>query len=519
MPHALGIDVSTQSCSAILIDPQEGKIVAEHSINFGQHLPQYHAPAGFIPKRQDGQVHADPGMWLEALDLLLSEFAARADLSQVGAVCGAAQQHGSVYLNAAWQQALRTLGDAASLSAHICSCLSRATSPIWMDSSTSRQCKAITEAVGGSDVVCKKSGSVAIERFTGPQIRRFAEEEPDAYAQTVRIHLISSFLASVLTGEDAPIDTGDGAGMNLLNVSTWQWDEALLEATASGLRARLPQVVKGDQVVGRLSPYFTHKYGLPAEIPVLVFTGDNPSSLVGMGASRPGRVVISLGTSDTLFAGMPAVVTDPQGYGHVFGNPSGGAMSLQCFSNGSLAREAVRDRFGYDWDAFSAALEQTPPGNSGNLMLPFFQPEISPRLSSASPWLEGSDTFEAWEDAPSAVRACVEGQFLNMRLRTAWMQLKTDVIYLTGGASQNDALAQTVADIFGARVERLAMSGSVALGAAMRAAQVVLGVPLSALEEAFCQAVPNSAKEQAANTADTYRAMQERLQSYLADKL
>ena len=97
-----------------------------------------------------------------------------------------------------------------------------------------------------------------------------------------------------------------------------------------------------------------------------------------MGASKPGKLVISLGTSDTFFAAMPEVVADPQGCGHVFGNPATGSMSLQCFVNGSLAREAVRDKFGYDWDQFTTAIEQTPAGNDGNTMVPFFRPEISP---------------------------------------------------------------------------------------------------------------------------------------------
>ena len=51
---------------------------------------------------------------------------------------------------------------------------------------------------------------------------------------------------------------------------------------------------------------------------------------------------------------MPDTVSDPNGYGHVFGNPSGGAMSLQCFLNGSLAREYIKDKFEYSWDQFQA---------------------------------------------------------------------------------------------------------------------------------------------------------------------
>jgi xylulokinase len=485
--YALGLDSSTQSCSALIIDVDSGSIVAEASVNFGEQLPQYNAPSGFIPGGENGEVHSDPRMWLDALEILLNELQGQCDLSKVRAISGAGQQHGSVYLNDQWFTAIDTLAENQTLAEQLAPTLSRTTSPIWMDSSTGEECHEMTAAVGGEDLVCAKSGSIAIERFTGPQIRRFYKNDPAAYEQTARIHLVSSFLCSVLIGADAPIDTGDGAGMNLVNIDTWDWDSELLEATAPDLLDKLPPVRPGSTIAGTLCDYFTQKYGFAADVPVTIFTGDNPSSLVGMGASRPGKLVVSLGTSDTFFAAMPSVVADPAGCGHVFGNPSGGSMSLQCFVNGSLAREAVKDKFDYDWDQFTQALGKTPSGNHGNYMLPFFRPETSPRVDLPAPILKGSEAFEKWADADGAVRACVEGQFLNMKQRTDWMQLQPEVIYLTGGASKNDAIAQVIADIFQANVQRLAVSGSVGLGAAMRAASNSLGCDLAALEHRFCQ--------------------------------
>merc|ERR1719183_2546274 len=137
--------------------------------------------------------------------------------------------------------------------------------------------------------------------------------------------------------------------MNLLNLQTGTWDEDLLNATAPNLGEKLPGVVGGDTVVGQVAPYFVSKYGFAEGVKVVVFTGDNPSSLVGMGASSPGKVVVSLGTSDTFFAAMDKPHTDPGGCGHVFGNPTGGHMTLQCFTNGSLARDKVRTQVGLDW--------------------------------------------------------------------------------------------------------------------------------------------------------------------------
>lgn len=487
MSYTLGIDSSTQSCSAIVIDTEAGTIVAEASVNYGECLPLYNSPQGFIPSGLNGEVHSDPQMWIEALELLLEDLSQKCELSKISAISGAGQQHGSVYLNEKWFETVKSLSTSEPLFTQLKPCFARATSPIWMDGSTGEECKEIAAAVGGDDVVCAKSGSIAIERFTGPQIRRFYKQDAEGYAATARIHLVSSFLCSVLSGTDAPIDTGDGAGMNLLNIQSWSWDEDLLTATAPDLGDKLPGVQSGTSIAGQIAPYFVEKFGFNTGTPITIFTGDNPSSLVGMGASQPGKLVISLGTSDTFFAAMPEVVADPNGCGHVFGNPTGGSMSLQCFINGSLAREEVKNKFKYDWDQFSAAFAKTPVGNDGNVMVPFFRPEISPRIDLKAPILKGTEAFESWNDADAAIRACVEGQVINIKLCSEWMQLKPEVIYLTGGASQNDAIAQVIADVFQAKVQRLAVSSSVGLGAAMRAASNSLGCSISKLESEFCQ--------------------------------
>ena len=164
--------------------------------------------------------------------------------------------------------------------------------------------------------------------------------------------------------------------MNLLELATGAWNPKLLDATAPGLGQRL-KPRRPERHRGRHDRPLLRRRSTASRpgTPVVAFTGDNPSSLVGMGATRPGAMVVSLGTSDTVFAAMAAPRTDPRGYGHVFGNPAGGFMALVCFANGSLAREEVARRLGSDWDAFARAiLEQTSPGNGGNLLLPYFVP-------------------------------------------------------------------------------------------------------------------------------------------------
>ncbi|MES1178684.1 MAG: FGGY family carbohydrate kinase [Myxococcales bacterium] len=504
----LGLDSSTQSLSALVIDTASGQVVLEESLNFGAELPEFESPHGFLPHPDDQLRHANPLLWVAAIDALFAKIVARGfDLGALSGVSGAAQQHGSVYLKT-------RISDAApwSVNAPLCEqvrpLLSRPTSPIWLDSSTAGECLEIAAALGGDSALVSISGSRAIERFTGPQIRKFWKTEPGAYAATAEITLVSAFMASVFIGQSAPIDQGDGAGMNLLELATGRFSAALLEATAPGLARKLPQVSASTTRVGSISPYFVARYGFAPGTPVIAFTGDNPSSLVGMGATEPGTFVISLGTSDTVFAAMSEPRTDPRGYGHVFGNPAGGFMCLISFANGSLARELVADRVGLGWGAFERALSsETRAGNDGNWMLPYFFPEMTPRVLAPHVELHGSAEFREFRAPAANARAIVEAQALSMQRYSDFIGQAPKVLRVTGGASKNRGILQVLADVFEARIEVLRSSSSAALGGALRAAQAVEGLPWAELFARFVVPEPGMALESTPGSASTYREL------------
>jgi xylulokinase len=386
-----------------------------------------------------------------------------------------------------------------------------------MDSSTSQQCSEIAEALGGHGAVVKLSGSRAIERFTGPQIRAFYQREPEAYANTREIHLVSSFVASLLIGKSAPIDHGDGAGMNLLELATGDWSDALLAATAPGLRQKLPRAVASRTEIGSIADYFVKRYGFKAGTPVIAFTGDNPSSLVGMGATEPGTAVVSMGTSDTVFAAMREPRTDPRGFGHVFGNPAGGFMCLICFANGSLAREKVAEKAGLSWEAFEhAILAETQPGNQGNLLMPFFIPEMTPKLLTPKVELFGSERFKAWQEPAALARAIVEAQALSMQRHSDWIGEQPKVIRVTGGASKNRGIRQILADVFGAEIRALPVGNSSALGAALRAAEAVSGASFASLYQTFAATDDARNVSPAAGATESYAELRKHFEQRLS---
>jgi xylulokinase len=468
MPCYLGLDCSTQSLTAIVVevDGDNRHIAFEHSLAFDDEFPEYGTANGVVRGQDPREVWSSPLMWAEALDRMMAIVSREGgfDLSQLAAISGSGQQHGSVYLAAAAAQRWAALDPRQALARQLAGVFTRDESPVWMDESTRVQCDAIERAVGGTEALAELTGSAAAERFTGPQIRKFHELQPDAYGRTSRIHLVSSYLASLLAGGDAPVDHGDGAGMNLMNIQSRQWAEAALDATAPNLAGKLPRLEPPWFIAGPLAPYWQKRYGFPAAH-VVAWSGDNPCSVVGSGLVREGSIAISLGTSDTLFA----LTTEPRisaSGSHVFGSPTGDYMSLICFKNGSLARERIRDEHGLDWDGFSRALRETPAGNSGALMLPWFEPEITPRVTDPGVHRRDLDP----RDAARNVRAVVEAQMMAMANHsTPVTGGRVTRVLATGGASANRDVLQVMADVFGATVYQATADNAACLGAALRA--------------------------------------------------
>jgi xylulokinase len=464
----LGLDASTQSLTAVLIGVERGacRLLGEHTVDYDRDLPQYGTRHGVI-RAEDGRVEAPPRMWAEALDALMARMASAEPeaMAQLAGVSGAAQQHGSVYLTNAGLLALSLDPGTGLISQLAAPAFARQLSPVWLDASTGRECDEIERAVGGREVLETVTGARAFDRFTGPQIRAFAHRDPAGYAATERIHLVSSFLASLLAGADAPLDASEASGTNLIDLERREWWPEAVQATAPGLLPRLPAICPSAQVIGTLSSYWRERYGYPAAS-IAAWTGDNPSTLIGSGIVEPGILSVSLGTSDTA-----CVFLDRRppagGEGYIAASPTGAYLATTTFSNGSLARERAREESGLTWAQVEQTLIDTEPGAKPGLALPWYAPEITPRVSVPGRRLKDLDP----NDSPGIVRAVIEGQMLSIARHTRWMVDAPAIVSATGGASVNRCLLQIMADVFGAPVVRPLVANTSALGAALRAWQ------------------------------------------------
>ncbi|KAI3760732.1 hypothetical protein L1987_51131 [Smallanthus sonchifolius] len=482
----LGFDSSTQSLKATVLD-SNFCILTSEIVNFDSELPHYKTKDGvYRDSSINGRIVSPTLMWVDALDLILQRLqdSKKFDFKKIAAVSGSGQQHGSVYWKKGSSDILSSLDPKKPLVEQFSQAFSTKESPIWMDCSTTAQCRAIEDAVGGPLELSKLTGSRAYERFTGPQIRRIFETQPEVYNDTERISLVSSFVASILIGKYACIDHTDGAGMNLMDIKKRVWSKQALEATAPDLEEKLGKLAPAHAVAGLIAPYFVQRFQFNKECLVIQWSGDNPNSLAGLTINTPGDLAISLGTSDTVFG----ITMDhkPSLEGNVFPNPvdTESYMVMLVYKNGSLTREDIRDRCAdKSWDVFNQYLKQSPPLNGGKLGFYYKDHEILPSLpigyhrytleNFKGDTLDGVIEHQVKEfDPPSEIRALIEGQILSMRghAERFGMPSPPKRIIATGGASANHSILNSIASIFGCNVYTVQRPDSASLGAALRAA-------------------------------------------------
>ena len=344
--------------------------------------------------------------------------------------------------------------------------LSRRVAPIWMDSSTTAECAEIAAAVGGNDVLARHTGSRAFERFTGsadPEVLQAGAAGVLGDRSHSSRQLVPGVAARRPTRADRPGDASghepDGPG-----------DVRLVARCARRHRARarrpkLPLIAPGWTVVGQLSPLLAGA-ARPS-------TGEG-HRVVGRQSVQPHRHgPRARGTrrdlarderhdlrADARAAGRSAR------HGPRVRRADRRLHGPHVFKNGSLARERIRDAFGLTWADFSRALATTPPGNEGRILLPWFEPEITP--TSPTP---GVHRFGlAPDDGPGNVRGGRRGAADGAGAALALDGRRRSTRSTPPAApSANREILQVMADVFGADVYQFEVGNSACLGAALRA--------------------------------------------------
>ncbi len=170
------------------------------------------------------------------------------------------QQHGTVYWRIGASEMLGKANPDKFLHDELAHAFSVQDSPVWMDSSTTSQCQNLEERVGGPQALANLTGSRAYERFSGPQVSKICCDRREAYNNTERISLVSSFACSLFLGKYAPIDLADAGGTNLLDIRSKKWDPDCLKVTRKRLSAFATDICSTLEFLMLSYGYFRHAH-------------------------------------------------------------------------------------------------------------------------------------------------------------------------------------------------------------------------------------------------------------------
>jgi xylulokinase len=442
MTLVAGVDSSTQSCKVVIRDVESGATVrtgrAEH-------------PAG---------TEVDPDAWWDALLLAVADAGGLAD---VAAVSVGGQQHGMVVLDAGGRVIRPAL--------------------LWNDTRSAQAARDLTAEVGAAEFA-ERTGTVPVASFTLTKLRWLADAEPDNAARIAAVALPHDWLTWRLRGfgpddpalDELTTDRSDASGTSYFDSVRNVYDRDLL---ARALRRPLDEIAgvslplvlePGDsRTVVHGSPAFS------AGLVVGVGAGDNAGAALGLGATT-GDVVVSIGTSGTVFAVTDTAAKDVSGTVAGFADAAGGFLPLVATLNAARVLDSIAGLLGVDHGELGRLALAAEPGSGGVILHPYFEGERTPNLPDATATLSGLTLAGATRQ--NLARAAIEGMLCGLAAGLDAVRTQGVVatrLLLIGGAAQNPAVSAIAAQVFDIPVVVPEPAEYVAAGAAVQAAWAITG--------------------------------------------
>jgi xylulokinase len=424
MTLVAGVDSSTQSCKVVIAEAATGRIVR----------------SGQAPHPDGTEV--DPAAWWDALHTALARAGGLAGVAAVGV---AGQQHGMVCLDEAGEVVRPAL--------------------LWNDTRSADATRDLTAELGGPGAWAKATGSAPVPSFTVTKLRWLARHEPEAAARTATVCLPHDHLTWRLTGE-LVTDRGEASGTGYWSPAENAYRPDLLRL-ALGHEPAVPRVLRPSEPAG-------HTAG---GVAVSAGTGDNMAAALGLGLAE-GDVVVSLGTSGTVFAVSAEPTADPSGAVAGFADATGRFLPLVCTLNAARILDATARMLGVDHAELSRLALSAPAGAGGLVLVPYLEGERTPDRPGATGSLHGlrlSTTTPA-----HLARAAIEGMLCGLAdgLDALTAQgVRAERVLLIGGAARSEAVRRIAPQVFGRPIVVPPTGEYVAEGAAVQAAWALSGAP------------------------------------------
>ncbi len=440
-PLIAGLDVGTTNIKAVIFEP-DGRIVAEASVS----TPTYYPQLGWAYYKPEE-------LWQRTVEALRQATARLDDPRRIASVAVASMGEAAVPIDLHGQPVYDAIA--------------------WFDRRTLPQVEWLAQTIG-RDRLFELTGLSLQPIFGLAKLLWFKENQPDAYARTVRWLNIADYIAYRLSGVPAT-DFSLASRTMALNLRRLEWATDLLQAV--GLKPDLfaPLCVGGTRL-GPVTPEAAAATGLPAQTQVASGGHDHVCGALAIGVTRPGQALNSLGTAEAHFVPLAQPLADPvmghQGYTQGAHVVAGHYYVLAGLYTCGANIDWLRDILGHDLDyaTLIAEAEQTPPGSLGIFFLPHLRlanpPYDDPKGRGAFIGLSTDAKRGALFRAVLEGQACESRHALESLLAFEGM-VEPQEVHVIGGNTRNHLFMRLKATIFNRPVVVATVTESTSLGAAV----------------------------------------------------
>lgn len=449
--HIVTLDLGTSGPKVGLFT-NKGQYIA-HEIEFNT-----------VQLLENGGAEQDPEEWIQSIKTALQRLFAKTqvDKDSIEAICCTTQWSGTVPVDDNGK--------------HISNAIN------WMDSRGARYVKKL---VGGGIEVqgynifkalkyIKLTAGAPAQSGKDPiaHILFLKNEQPRTYEKAYKFLEPVDYLNARLTGKISA--TYDSITLHWVtdnrDIKNVKYHDGLVKA--SGIdRAKLPDLVPTNSILGRVSAEAAAELGLSTDTIVVAGCGDVHSAAVGSGAVEDFKPHFYIGTSSWLVCHVPFKKTDMD---HNMATlPSalpGRYMLINEQESAGACIQFLRDKVFFQKDLFTpdgapadfytslnTMAAEVPAGSNGLLFIPHLYGERSP--------VEDHHARGAFfnlslrHDRRHMIRAVMEGVALNGRWLLKYAEKNAgrqfEAVNLIGGGANSDLWCQIVADVFNRPIRQM----------------------------------------------------------------
>ena len=349
---------------------------------------------------------------------------------------------------------------------------------VWQCRRTAPYCDALMDA-GLVDTIRNRTGLVIDPYFSGTKIRWILENIPGAREQAEQGQLlfgtVETWLIWKLTGGKVHVtDYSNASRTMLFNIHSLTWDETILKGLEIPA-SMLPQAVPSSGIYGHTAAQF---FGAP--IPIAGAAGDQQAALFGQACFSPGDSKVTYGTGAFLL--MNTGETPISSQNGLVTTIAWGLNGKICYAlEGSIfvagaAIQWLRDELRFiESAADSEYMAQKVTDTNGCYVVPAFTGMGAPYWDAYARGAivgltRGVNKYHIIRATLDSIAYQTNDVLTAMEADSG---IRLSALKVDGGASANNYLAQTQADISGAPVLRPRCVETTALGAAYLAGLAV----------------------------------------------